>query len=354
MASALGTVRATVLCALALCMMGCSAEGGADQRANGPRGGKADDGSDAGALTDGGDSEALDENAVLGDAAVVAYAVGDLCDSHAESTGCMETSDQVLAAGDAEYVFVLGDNAYERGTIEEYESNYEPAWGRLKDKTFPAPGNHEGFNYFKGYFDYFGRDGDRKHAPGLVGEGFYSFDLDENWHVAVMNTDKWDTKQSRWLKRDLAKAQSNGKCLLVTGHHPRFSPGSYGPYGAYGTPAQSPKFWKVLTDTKVDLYLSGHDHIYGRFAKLDYDGNPAVDGTRQVVIGTGGRELYLINNPAMENLEASYTADVPGEDGRFGVLRVLLGTNGYALHFTTGNGKYVDDVAERCNARLND
>ncbi len=352
MASVAGTVRGMTMgaaCALAMLLTaGCAASDGGPRSANDANGGKADDINDAGLAGD----AAEDDNAVLGTAPVVAYAAGDLCDGDATPSGCMETSDQVLAAGDAEAVFVLGDNAYEHGTLEEYEGNYEPAWGRFRDKTYPAPGNHEGFNHFKGYFDYFGRDGTRKRAPGLVGEGFYSFDLNGSWHVAVLNTDTWDTKQSRWLKRDLAA--SKAPCLLVTGHHPRFSPGAYGPYGAYGTPAQSPKFWKVLTDAKVDLYLSGHDHIYGRFAKQDKDGNFDAQGTRQVVVGTGGRKFYQINNPDMENLDASYTADLPATPGSFGVLRVLLGEHGYGLRYATANGAYVDQVVERCNARLND
>jgi hypothetical protein len=40
-------------------------------------------------------------------------------------------------------VAVLGDNAYERGTAEEYANCYRPELGRHKARTRPAPGNHE-------------------------------------------------------------------------------------------------------------------------------------------------------------------------------------------------------------------
>lgn len=40
-------------------------------------------------------------------------------------------------------VFTAGDNAYERGTLDEYRRCYESTWGRHKARTRPAPGNHD-------------------------------------------------------------------------------------------------------------------------------------------------------------------------------------------------------------------
>ena len=40
-------------------------------------------------------------------------------------------------------VFTLGDNAYENRTEAEFEECYEPTWGRFKDTTYPAVGNHD-------------------------------------------------------------------------------------------------------------------------------------------------------------------------------------------------------------------
>ena len=54
-------------------------------------------------------------------------------------------------------VFTAGDNAYESGTDAEFQQCYDPTWGRYKDRTRPAPGNHE-YQSGKadGYFKYFG------------------------------------------------------------------------------------------------------------------------------------------------------------------------------------------------------
>src|SRR5690242_10599304 len=42
----------------------------------------------------------------------------------------------------------LGDNAYELGTPQQYAQCYGSTWGRFKDRTRPAPGNHD--YYFPG------------------------------------------------------------------------------------------------------------------------------------------------------------------------------------------------------------
>ena len=40
-------------------------------------------------------------------------------------------------------VFTLGDHAYPEGTAENFRDCYEPTWGKHKDRTRPAVGNHE-------------------------------------------------------------------------------------------------------------------------------------------------------------------------------------------------------------------
>ena len=86
--------------------------------------------------------------------------------------------DQVVASGVETVVFAAGDNAYESGTLEEYEQCYGPTWGRHKDRTRPALGNHEYDlgSSADGYFQYYGE------IAGDPGEGYYSFNLG-SWHI---------------------------------------------------------------------------------------------------------------------------------------------------------------------------
>src|SRR4051812_44011225 len=54
-------------------------------------------------------------------------------------------------------VMAVGDTAYEFGSPLDYAGCYHPTWGRFRDRTRPATGNHE---YLPpaaaGYFGYFG------------------------------------------------------------------------------------------------------------------------------------------------------------------------------------------------------
>src|SRR2546429_8646588 len=54
-------------------------------------------------------------------------------------------------------VLAVGDLAYPDGSDENFSKCYAPTWGRFKDRTRPAPGNHEYHsNGASGYARYFG------------------------------------------------------------------------------------------------------------------------------------------------------------------------------------------------------
>src|SRR5687768_5169814 len=64
-------------------------------------------------------------------------------------------------------VFTVGDNVYPDGTPDEFAECYDPTWGRHKERTRPAPGNHDYHTPgAAGYFAYFGD------AAGHPGEGW--------------------------------------------------------------------------------------------------------------------------------------------------------------------------------------
>jgi hypothetical protein len=74
---------------------------------------------------------------------------GDIGASGGPSKGLADdaTGDLIEARPEAT-VFTAGDNAYPYGTLENYQQEYEPAWGRelgsnIKARTKPSPGNHE-------------------------------------------------------------------------------------------------------------------------------------------------------------------------------------------------------------------
>ena len=119
-------------------------------------------------------------------------------------------------------VFALGDAAYPDGTPAQYQSCYDPTWGRQKARTSPAPGNrdYDSSASAAGYFGYFGAA-----AGDAATGGYYSYDVGA-WHVIVLNSNYHrvatavGSPQEQWLQADLAA--HTGQCTLAMWHHPRF------------------------------------------------------------------------------------------------------------------------------------
>jgi hypothetical protein len=121
-------------------------------------------------------------------------------------------------------VFAVGDLAYPGGTDQDFANCYGPTWGRFKDRTRPAPGNHE-YNSIgaSGYVHYFGA------AAGDPNKEYYSYDLGQ-WHVIALNSEcaqiggcNAASEQAKWLRQDLADHPAG--CTLAYFHRPLFSSG---------------------------------------------------------------------------------------------------------------------------------
>ena len=133
------------------------------------------------------------------------YAAGDIArcaDPDPAWSGAAATAALVgagLAADPRRRVLALGDLTYPRGRLAEFTGCYGPTWGRFKERTLPAPGNHEYATAgAAGYFGYFG---------AAAGRGYYSvqlgawrlFSLDSNLGPAA------HAAQLAWLRDELAR-----------------------------------------------------------------------------------------------------------------------------------------------------
>src|SRR5438876_4771773 len=231
-------------------------------------------------------------------------------------------------------VFTAGDLAYERGSAENFKNCYAPTWGRFKDRTKPALGNHEYANRTaSGYFQYWGAQ------AGPAGKGYYSYDLGD-WHIVALNTN-CDAKslggcaagspEETWLKKDLAKHPN--ACILAYGHHALFSSGVFKSHAVH--PELKP-LWEDLYAAHADLVLAGHEHSYERFAPQDPEGkaDPA-NGIREIVVGTGGRSHDLLGF-------ATPNSEIRDWD-TFGVLKLTLLPRKYTWEFIPEEGKTFHD-----------
>ncbi|HEV2016971.1 MAG TPA: metallophosphoesterase [Gemmatimonadaceae bacterium] len=229
-------------------------------------------------------------------------------------------------------VFTAGDNAYLSRRMRNPFPCYDASWGRHKSRTRPVLGNHEyEGGYTDAYFDYFGS------AAGERGKGYYSYDLG-SWHIIALNTmidAAPSSPQGKWLSRDLSR--NRRYCTLAYFHHPRFSS------GPHHTSMRAIDLWTALARAGVDVVISGHDHIYERFAPMTVNGN--VDdkaGMRQFVVGTGGVSHYSIKRIAPNSEVRNNTT--------FGVIRLVLHDRGYDWRFVpVRGGRFTDAGTGRCH-----
>jgi alkaline phosphatase len=231
-------------------------------------------------------------------------------------------------------VAALGDLAYEGGRPDEFSRCYDPSWGVFRHRTRPTPGNHEyRTDGASGYFDYFGR------RAGVPGRGWYAYRLG-TWQVVVLNSNCGEvggcgrgSAQGRWLRRVLASSRT--RCTLAYWHHPRFSSAN-----RHGATDDVEAFWRALYEAGADVVLSGHDHVYERFAPQTWDGRPAPRrGLRQFVVGTGGAGLHGFE-PPRANSRARLTS--------YGVLVLGLAAGRYTWRFVDTANRVRDSGSAPC------
>ena len=232
-------------------------------------------------------------------------------------------------------VFADGDNAYDNGTLNQYNTCYNPAWGRHKARTQPAPGERD----YKtanaaGYFGYFGA------AAADPKQGYYSYSLGA-WHVIVLNSGSASlvpttatSAQVQWLKADLAAHPT--QCTLAYWHNPLFD--------SKDKPNTAVRpLWDVLYAAGVDVVVNAHYAFYERFAPQTPAGAAdATFGIREFVVGTGGAEVMSFGT-IRPNSEVRST-------GTFGVLRLTLNDGDYTWQFVPVAGKtFTDSGSGACH-----
>ncbi len=253
----------------------------------------------------------------------------------------------VLADPAITTVAALGDVQYECGGLAAFDVSYHPSWGRFKAITRPTVGNHEYIassstvpatdcdanGTAAGYYIYFGA------AAGDPAKGYYSYQLG-TWHVIVLNTTcekaggcGVGSAQEQWLRQDLALHPV--ACTVAYFHIPLWSSGG----------RASPNAKALVTalyEAGAELVLTGHDHIYERFAPQDPDGQPDPNGVREFVVGTGGANHTSFTTIAANSEVRDATT--------FGILRLTLQPGGYAWSFVPEpGGSFRDTGSGSCH-----
>ncbi len=267
----------------------------------------------------------------------------------------------LIQSAQPDAVLPLGDNQYYCGGHGAFQQSYDLSWGRFNSIAHPVVGNHEylthGGSIFggtgcdesnlgaAGHYDYFNGVGNFSGAAGDRDKGYYSYDVG-SWHLIALNTSCVAiggcgvlSPQGRWLAADLEAHED--QCTLAYWHIPLFSSGGRSTSGSL-------PLWNLLYSAGAEVVLTGHDHMYERFAPQRGDGtaDPAR-GIRQFVAGTGGSNLTSVSTLA-PNSEVH-------DDATFGALMLNLNPASYEWNFVPEpGGTFTDSGTGTCHGTEDD
>ncbi len=98
-------------------------------------------------------------------------------------------------------------------------------------------------------------------------------------------------------------------------------------------------FFRTMYEADGEIFLSGHDHDYERFAPQRPDGSVEAGGVRQFVAGAGGGSHYETN--PITNSQVAI-------DDQYGVLFLTLQDNAYQWSFVAETGQILDSGSSSC------
>jgi hypothetical protein len=177
------------------------------------------------------------------------------------------------------FVVMLGDNLYDDDYTNEFLIPYKPLLDRGV-KFYAALGNHD-------------RDLEIHFKPFNMNDtDRYAFDEGNARFVALNSNHPADPEQLKWFKTVYDTA--GDKWRIAFFHHPLYSSGQH---SAEGRDVIRPALEQALVDDKVNVVLSGHEHLYERIKPQK--------GIQHFVSGGGGRYLYTFRASAFDEVGLS-------------------------------------------------
>lgn len=257
------------------------------------------------------------------------WAIGDSGEATAAQSDVLATYLAEAASRPADVWLLLGDNAYDRGTDEQFQSGLFAPFAAVLRETFvwPVLGNHDALSADSTtltgpYYDAFSlpRHGESGGEPSQS-EAYYSFDWGPVHFVALDSADSPLAPPSamlEWLVADLAANARPWTIAFL--HHPPYTKGSHDsddPGDSSGRMiAVRENVLPLLEAGGVDLVLAGHSHAYERSFLIDGhygfsmdfdpltmlldggDGDPAGDGAYVLTPGAHGGTVYVVDGSA--------------------------------------------------------
>ena len=257
---------------------------------------------------------------------------------------------------------MLGDNAYEEGTDDQYQQAVFEMYPDLLRQTvlWPTIGNHDAPFGESGqipYLDIFTLP-TRGEAGGLASgtEKYYSFDY-ANIHFICLDANTSSRLRGGamldWLESDLAATSKDW--IIAFWHQPPYSKGTHNSDDERDLIEMRENALPILENYGVDLVLSGHSHVYERSYLLN---------------GHYGYSSSLIDSMALdwgdgrEDDTGPYQKPAGGLSANQGAVYIVCGCSGEGALFSfpkhpamafnfSGHGSVVLDVdGDRLEAKF--
>ena len=195
------------------------------------------------------------------------WAIGDSGGANQGAREVYKAFESYTVGRNPDLWLMLGDNAYEIGTDEEYQKAVFDMYPELLKRSplWATRGNHDYTN--TAYLDVF--DFPSNGEAGGVASGteeFYSFDHG-NIHFICLNSTTFPEGMKEWLELDLMECRSDW--IIAFFHHGAYTFGSHNSDQEQEHIVMREQILPLLEDFGVDLILSGHSHSYERSKLLD-------------------------------------------------------------------------------------
>lgn len=217
------------------------------------------------------------------------WVIGDSGTANNDARAVRDAFKTWSASQPANFMLMLGDNAYNDGTDAEYQNAVFDTYPEILRQlpVWSTLGNHDGHSADSGtqtgpYYNIFDFP-TAAEAGGLASgtEAYYAFDYG-NIHFVVL--DSYDSDRTpggnmlQWLESDLAL--NNKPWLIAIWHHPPYTKGSHNSDTEGRLIDMRQNALPILESWGVDLVMTGHSHTYERSFLLD--GHYGLSGTLDI------------------------------------------------------------------------
>jgi acid phosphatase type 7 len=235
---------------------------------------------------------------------VSVWIIGDSGTADADAEQVRDTFLNKYGPENTDVWLMLGDNAYEAGSDDEYQDAVFRMYPDILRSLplWPTIGNHDGeplggLAYLEIFtLPEYGEGGGQPSGT----KNYYSFDY-ANIHFicldSYLSSRATNSPMLTWLARDLAATEKDW--IVAFWHHPPYSFGSHNADTEIEMVQMRQNFLPMLESFGVDLVLAGHNHFYDRSMLLNgHYGQSTSLSSNMILDASPGRDASAYRKPA--------------------------------------------------------